>query len=48
MSSGTTPCRLKRLEQLGIKVVPLQQFVELGAIALGQSRRLGDVTARDL
>lgn len=40
--------RSKCLEQLGIEVVPLEQFVEFGTVALGQSRRLGDVAAGDL
>ena len=35
-------------EHRGLEPVPLQQLVELGAIALGELRRLGDVAAGDL
>src|SRR6476660_8228227 len=39
---------LRFLEHTGLESVPLQQLVELGAIALGELRCLRDVAAGDL
>src|SRR6185436_5841748 len=38
---------LNGLEQFGVEMMPLQKLVELGAIALGQSRRLGNIAPSD-
>ncbi len=35
--------RLRRFEQLGVEMMPLQEFVELGAIAFCEPGRLCDV-----
>ena len=52
-TTGRPPARrnvrsLAFLEHRGLEPVPLQELVELGAVAFGKQRGLGDIAARDL
>ena len=40
--------RVSGLERVGVQLVPRQQLVEVGAVALGESGRLADVARGDL
>src|SRR5690606_163423 len=47
-AAPATPARSARLEGVGVQVVAWQELVEVGAIALGEPRRLAHVAHRDL
>src|SRR5258708_2700764 len=46
--SGVRPLALAALENLRVELVTPEQLVELGAVALGEPRRLRDVALGDL